>query len=262
VSTDPTRRAWVEQVMGLPVSVLARGADADAAWTDRVVALFLAELHEVDAAFSPYRPDSEVSRLARGELGLPDASVEVREVAARCERARQWTGGLFDATRPDRTWDPSGLVKGWAVERAARHLCGPDAQSAGLDWCVNAGGDVLVLAPSGKSFVIGIQDPVDPRAVAATVETTGAAVATSGTAARGAHLYDPRTQVAVATSLLSVTVTGPSLETADVLATAAYVAADAWAETVAGVDGYEGLAIAADRSMTRTRGWALPAQAG
>ena len=257
MSTNPPRRAWVEQVMGLPVSVLARGAAAGGAPADRAVASFLAELHHLDATFSPYRPDSEVSHLADGTLQPQDASAQVREVVARCERAREWTGGLFDATRPDGVWDPSGLVKGWAVERAARHLSGPARELSGIDWCVNAGGDVLVMAPSGRPFVIGIQDPVDRAAVAATVASTGAAVATSGTAARGAHLYDPRTKATVQTRLLSVTVTGPSLETADVLATAAFVAAERWAQTVARVEGYEGLAIAADRSMARTRGWPL-----
>jgi thiamine biosynthesis lipoprotein len=241
--------------MGLPVSVLARGAGADGPSARGAVDLVFAELRRVDETFSPYRPDSAVSRLARGELRLADCTDEVREVSARCERARLRTGGLFDATRPDGSWDPSGLVKGWAVERAAQHLSGPGGAPDGLDWCLNAGGDVIVLTPSGDPFVVGIQDPADPRAVAATVRCAGGAVATSGTAARGAHLYDPRTSAPVVTRWLSVTVTGPSLETADVLATAAFVAADAWAATVAGIDGYEALAIAADGSLARTAGW-------
>jgi FAD:protein FMN transferase len=257
VSKEQPLRSWVEQVMGLPVSVLARGAGADSAGAADAVDQVFAELHRVDETFSPYRLDSAVSRLARGELRLADCTEEVQEVAARCERARTWTGGLFDPMRPDGSWDPSGLVKGWAVERAARHLTGPGPAPDGLDWCVNAGGDVLVLAPSGEPFVIGIQDPADAQAVAAAVPRAGGAVATSGTAARGAHLYDPRTSEAVVTRWLSVTVIGGSLETADVLATAAFVAGDAWAATVATVEGFEALAIASDGSLARTRGWPL-----
>ena len=201
--------------MGLPVSLLARGSLGGA---EEAVARVFAELHQVDARFSTYQDSSEVSRINRGELALGDAHEDVREVARRCDDAREITGGLFDATTPSGSWDPSGLVKGWAAERAARHLTG-DA-----DWCLNAGGDVLVLTPSGEPFTVGIQDPRDDGKVVQALTTTTAAVATSGTSARGEHLYDPRTGAAPGGSWLSVTVVGPSLETADVLATASFVA--------------------------------------
>jgi FAD:protein FMN transferase len=208
------------------------------------------ELVAVDAVFSLYRSDSVVSRLQRGEIGWDDCPSDVRDVAARCDRARVMTGGLFDATRPDGTWDPSGLVKGWATERAARHLA-----EIAVDWCLNAGGDVLVLSPTGESFTVGVQDPRDDHRVAATVPCSAGAVATSGTAARGAHLYDPRNGSVAATGWLSITVLGPSLETADVLATAAFVAGDGWRETVDLVDGCAGLGIDADGALHRTPTW-------
>jgi thiamine biosynthesis lipoprotein len=236
--------------MGLPISVLARGSEAHSAAAERAVAAVFAELVEVDRVFSPYRPDSDVSRLAARALTLAGCAPVVGEVAARSEQARALTGGLFDATRPDGTWDPSGLVKGWATERAFAHLSGV----AGLDWCLNAGGDVVVDCPSARPFTVGIQDPRDAAGVAATVQCVSGGVATSGTAARGAHLYDPRTGTATRSAWLSVTVAGPSLETADVLATAAYVAGDAWRDVVALVPGYEGLGIDGD-GTTMTAGW-------
>jgi thiamine biosynthesis lipoprotein len=234
--------------MGLPVSVLARGAGATGQDADRAVGTVFAELVEVDRVFSPYRPDSDVSRIGRGEATVQACGAEVKEVAERCEQARALTGGLFDATRPDGTWDPSGLVKGWAAERAFGLLRGV----AGLDWCLNAGGDVVVDCPSGAAFHVGVQDPRDPAAVAAAVPCTAGAVATSGTAARGAHLYDPRTGAASASRWLSVTVIGPSLETADVLATAAFVAGDDWRRVVQLVPGYTGLGIDAGGALV---GW-------
>ena len=230
--------------MGLPISVLARGAAATEERADAAVRAVFAELVEVDRVFSPYRPDSDVSRLARGEVTADMCAPEVKDVVDRCERARALTGGLFDATRPDGTWDPSGLVKGWATERAFAHLRGVD----GLDWCLNAGGDVVVDCPSGEVFRVGIQDPRDPAAVVTAVPCRTGAVATSGTAARGAHLYDPRTGATAASPWLSVTVTGPSLETADVLATAGFVAGNEWPGVVQLVDGYAGLGI--DRTGT------------
>jgi thiamine biosynthesis lipoprotein len=244
-----TKRSWVEQVMGLPVSVLARGASARLEAADEAVRAVYAELREVDRIFSPYRDDSEISRLAGGALAWSDATPLVREVAGRCLRAAELTGGLFDATRPDGNWDPSGLVKGWATERAARLL----AAVGDLDWCLNAGGDVVVSCPSGEPFVVGIQDPADPAGISTSVRCRSGAVATSGTAARGAHLYDPRTGRPATSDWLSVTVIGPSLETADVLATAAFVAGSL--AIVDHVDQYDGLAVAADSTLLTTVGW-------
>ena len=246
-----SRRSWVEQIMGLPISVLARGDGADSDEAEAAVRAVFAELVEVDRVFSPYKADSAVSLLARGEVAWDRVDPVVREVAERCDTARELTGGLFDARVPGGTWDPSGLVKGWSVERAGARLWEVDD----VDWCLNAGGDVLVVCPSDEPFTVGIQDPRDPGQVLATVARTGGAVATSGTAARGAHLYDPRSGDPVETRWASVSVTGPSLEYADVLATAAFVAADDWPEVLAVLPGYEGLGILADGNVFATPGW-------
>ncbi|TCC21555.1 FAD:protein FMN transferase [Kribbella sindirgiensis] len=248
-----SRRTWVEQIMGLPVSVLARGEGAGSSGADTAVREVFAEMVEVDRAFSPFRDASAVSLLARGEVSWDRVDPVVREVADRCVAARELTGGLFDADVPRGRWDPSGLVKGWAVERAGERL----RKISDVDWCLNAGGDVLVVCPSGAPFMVGIQDPRDPSGVAAVLPRTGGSVATSGTAARGAHLYDPRTGRAVRTRWMSVSVSGPSLEYADVLATAAFVAADDWPRVVGSLPGYEGLGILADGNLFATSGWSV-----
>lgn len=242
VTAEPMRRSWVDQVMGLPVSVLARGAAAPGLLAAEAVARVIAELREVDGRFSLYQPGSELSRLNRGELDLPGCHRDVREVALLCAEATMLTGGWFDPVTPEGVWDPSGLVKGWAAERATRHL----AAVVGLDWCLNAGGDVVVLTPSGEPFGVGLQDPSDPQAVLTVLATTSGAVATSGTAARGAHLYDPHTGRPSSSPLLSMTVTGPSLRVADVLATAAFVAGTEWREVVGRAPAYRGYAVTDD----------------
>ncbi|TCC08458.1 FAD:protein FMN transferase [Kribbella soli] len=244
-----SRRSWVEQIMGLPISVLARGDGAESLRADAAVREVFAELTEVDRVFSPYKAGSAVSLLARGEMTWDRVDPVVREVAERCAVARQSTDGLFDADVPGGTWDPSGLVKGWAVERAGERL----REVVDVDWCLNAGGDVLVVCPSGEPFTVGVQDPRDPGRVVASVPRIGGAVATSGTAARGAHLYDPRTGQSVASRWLSVSVSGPSLEYADVLATAAFVAGDDWPKML--LAGYEGLGVLADGNLSATAGW-------
>lgn len=194
----------VEHVMGMPVAV-----DADVGPLDRVFEW----LRFVDATFSTYRPDSEVCRLDRGELALGDADPLVREVLARCERLRARTGGYFDAQAAGRL-DPSGLVKGWAVDRAATLL----TEAGARRFCVNAGGDVLVR---GGPWRVGVQHPRERDRVAAVLSLTDAAVATSGAYERGEHIVDPHRRRPPA-GTVAVTVLARDLATADAYATAAF----------------------------------------
>ncbi len=219
--TTPTWRA-VEQLMGLPVSVALRGRHAGdptarAAW-DAVVA----ELSEVDRLFSTYRPDSVVSRLDRGELTLAEAPAQVHEVLALGERARVESRGAFDVRRRDASGvlrlDPSGVVKGWAVQRATAHL----ARLPDTDYCLGAGGDLVARVRTGGSpWQVGIEDPRDPARLVGRVPLRDGAIATSSEARRGAHIVDARTGERPG-GLLSVTVLGPTLTEADIDATAAF----------------------------------------
>lgn len=245
------RRAWHETVMGMPVSVHVRGERVDGDVPAAVAALY-AELRAVDAVFSTYREDSEISRLARGELRRRDCSSDVREVLALCGLARRRTAGAFDAHRrlPDggTALDPSGLVKGWATERAARHL----ARLPGLDWYVCAGGDVVghVASDARPAWRVGVEDPADRDLLVAVLPLRDGGVATSGTAARGDHVWDPATGRPVRSQLASVTVAGPSLLWADVLATALFVRGGEAAPAVA-ADGYEVLLVERDGTVRR-----------
>jgi thiamine biosynthesis lipoprotein len=235
-----------EDVMGMPVEVELHDAAAAHAVDDA-----FAWLRRVDATFSTYRADSEVSRIARGELAQEHASADVRRVLARCARLRARTGGYFDA-RAGGVLDPSGLVKGWAVERAARLL-----EAAGArNFCLYAGGDVIVRGRPGPEarWRIGIQHPLLPDRVAAVLESEQLAVATSGTYARGAHILDPHTG-APPTGVLSVTIAGPDLGTADAYATAAFaMGADGpeWTRTIAP---YEAMTVLADERVLLTPGF-------
>ncbi len=79
--------------------------------------------------------------------------------------------------------------------------------------------------PTGEDAApwrIGIESPVDREKVAAVVPLTAGAVATSGTAARGAHLYDPASGSMIG-RVGSTTVVGPMLLWADIWATALFV---------------------------------------
>jgi thiamine biosynthesis lipoprotein len=224
--------------MGLPVSVALRGRHADDGEADDAWAAVLAELRESDRIFSTYRADSVISRMERGEVA--EVPPEVTEVLAIGERARVASGGVFDVVRSG-VLDPSGVVKGWAVERAAATLRDLDD----TDFCLSAGGDMVVYVadpgrPDRPDWRVGIEDATDPTRVRAVVPLRSGAVATSGLAHRGAHVVDARTGLAP-TRLASVTVIGPNLTRADVVATAALAMdADApgWLARRAGLTAY------------------------
>ena len=225
-TANPARR-YVEHVMGMPISLALRGCHADTEAARDAWAAVMAELAAIDRIFSTYRSDSVISRLDRGELDLEQCPAEVTEVLELGRRAAEASGGAFSTYLPTdpgvaagrRQLDPSGVVKGWAADRASQHLADLDD----TDFCLSAGGDVVCRAhPDREPWRIGIEDPHDPNRVIAVVPLHAGAVATSGTVHRGAHLVDARTGQPPE-GVASVTVIGPSLTWADIDATAAYV---------------------------------------
>ena len=227
--TRLARRAWVETIMGTAVSVHAHGSPTfvEAPQTAASVSRSFDELREADRIFSTYREDSEISRLRRGEITLDGAHPLVAEVAAACRDAEQRSGGRFSATW--RGWfDPTGYVKGWAVERAARiHLLPLLAANGATAIGINAGGDMQLGTAAGSDWVwrIGIADPHRAGEVLAIIDVVDGAVATSGTAERGVHILDPRSGEP-ATGVRSATVVADSLAEADLWATVAVVGGD------------------------------------
>src|SRR5580658_1854906 len=172
-------------------------------------------LHQADAIFSTWHHDSPVSRLRRGEITAAQAPAEVSEVLAECAVARETSGGWFDPWALPGGVDPTGLVKGWAAERALGDLRRAGVAAA----MVNAGGDVVVWGQPepGRPWRVGIRHPDDGSRCLCVVPTA-AAVATSGTYERGAHVFDPHTGRPSA-AVVSATVVGSDLALADALAT-------------------------------------------
>ena len=172
---------------------------------------------DFDSRYSLYRSDSEISRLARGELALPDTSAEFRATYAIALDWRARTNGDFTPHRPDGVIDLSGVVKALAMERA-----GLDLIEAGVDdWCLNVGGDVVVSGTQGADtgWTIGIVDPFDRSTLltSATFHDSRRACATSGSAERGDHIWTAQDGPA---RFVQATVLADGIVTADVLATA------------------------------------------
>jgi len=237
----------VEEIMGMPIVADVRDDVGDV--LDEVFAWF----REVDATFSTYKPDSEISRLNRDEIALRECSEDVRWIVARCRELRDETDGYFDAEAVvPGTIDPSGLVKGWSVDRAAAIL-----ERAGVvNFALNAGGDVRVRggALPDERWRIGIEHPRRRDRLAAVVEADDLAIATSGAYLRGEHVVDPHTG-RPPTGVLSVTITGPDLSTADAYATAAFAMGEDGPEWTRGREPYESFTILADGTSLTTAGF-------
>ena len=194
---------------------------------DEVIQTAVAELHKADEIFSLYKPDSPLSKLSRGECSVADCPKVVSDVWDECESWSEVTDGWFSPFTPQNTFDPAGLIKTWAADKGAAVL-----ENAGVtDFAMNAGGDIRLsrnITP-GFAMRIGISTPVtiaSPEAGVLTVvdlnNTEFRAVATSGTAERGEHIWNPKHGSAFANEVSQVTVVAKDIVTADVWATALF----------------------------------------
>jgi thiamine biosynthesis lipoprotein len=206
-------------------------------------------LEWVDDTFSTYKPSSEVCRWDRGELPTESCSDEFRQIVAMCHQLSQFTDGYFDAWASG-SFDPSGVVKGWSIDKASQLL-----SSEGLvDHLVDGGGDVRMSgAPGpGKQWRVAIRHPLHRDAFCAVLALPEGSVATSGTYERGLHVINPRTG-RPAQELVSVTVVGPELTLADAYATAALAMGDQAPTWLAALVGYEWMVV-----DVGGQGWSSP----
>ncbi|GAA2553927.1 FAD:protein FMN transferase [Pseudonocardia hydrocarbonoxydans] len=249
-------RLHVEHVMGTAVTVDLRVAGP----ADRAVAEVVALLHEVDRVFSTWRPDSDVSRLRAGTLALDACHPWVEQVLTLCARRRDLTAGWFDPWAIPGGVDPTGLVKGWAAQRASDVLVAHGFD----DHCVNAGGDVRVRGDANPGvdgrpgWQVGVVDPADRTRMLDVLVVRDGAVATSGAYERGTLAVDPHSGRRVE-PLRSATVTGPDLAVADALSTAASAAGLDALPWLASLDGFEALVVTRGEAVHTTPGWVGPA---
>jgi thiamine biosynthesis lipoprotein len=219
-------------------------------------------LHEADRTFSLYKPESPLSQLARGETRVADCPPVVGEIWDACDEWEKRTDGWFSAMTPQNTFDPSGVVKTWAAKRAAEYIL----QSGIEDFTMNAGGDVWLSdhLSVDQDWRIGISKPVSiaaPDAGVLTVidlkNTSFRAMATSGSAERGEHIWNPKAAGKEApTDLVQVSVVAEDLVTADVWATAAFAAGQRGVALLNAAPGIEALFILANGDLAATDNFA------
>lgn len=215
----------------------------------------------LDLTFSLYREGSEASRLARGDLTLAYASESMQDRYAEASEWRLATEGAFTAERPDGTLDLSGIVKAHAMRESALSLSALGLQ----DWCLNAGGDVLVsgspspeqtASEASEPWVAGIVDPFDRQELLGAYRLSGlhgmTALATSGSAERGEHIWAVG---AGRPEFLQVSVAAQDIVTADVLATAIVAGGTHTLDQAVARWGVEVLAVSRNGALLATPGF-------
>jgi thiamine biosynthesis lipoprotein len=257
---DPKPFEHIELAMGTGFSFHGRSQLSDSD-TSIILNQACAILHEADRIFSLYKPESPLSRLARGETSVADCPPVVSEIWDACEAWEKITDGWFSAFTAEHTFDPSGLVKTWAAQRAAEYVL----ERGIKDFTLNAGGDIMIAdgVTEAVDWRMGISKPVsiaaDDAGVLTVVDlhrTAFRAMATSGSAERGAHIWNPKVSGLEPTKdFVQVSVIARDLVTADVWATAAFAEGERAIEHLNHIDDVEALFVYRDGQLAATNGF-------
>lgn len=240
-----TRQATI---MGMPVDVHIVDTNA----IERDIDDIFLYLRHVDAIFSPYKKDSEISKINDGRLEKENASGEVQHIFALCEETKQETHGYFDMTRNGRI-DPSGIVKGYAIHEAANMLRDKRYKS----FSVTIAGDTEVVGSSKggrKGWRIGIQNPFNTKEIIKVIQVTDKGVATSGNYTQGQHIYNPHTGE-MADKIASMTVIAKNAYEADRFATAAFAMGENGIQFIEGLPRVEGYMVTKEKKAIMTSGF-------
>ena len=234
-------------LMGMPISIHV----PEPSVTPGVLEELFAYFGWVDATFSTYKETSEISRLNRGELSVDQCSDAVRTILALGEETKQETQGYFDIYR-NGLCDPSGIVKGWAIQQAALQLSDAGARNFYID----AGGDIQVAGTKQDAlWRVGIRNPFNRQQNVKVLALRDCGVATSGTAIRGQHIYDPHRPDTPLLEVVSMTIIGPNVYDADRFATAAFAMGTKGIQFIERLPGFEGYMIDAQARATYTSGF-------
>lgn len=234
-------------LMGMPITVAIDDPSALPDDLEGVYAAFAA----VDERFSTYKATSEISRINRGELSIDQASEEMQTILALCEATKYETHGYFDIQHGGQL-DPSGIVKGWAILRAAEILRARGRRHFYID----AGGDIQVAGlKAGRPWRVGIRNPFKRQEHVKVLALSDRGVATTGTAVRGQHIYDPFRPGQSIDDIVSLTIIGPNVYEADRFATAAFAMGRQGIWFVESLPGFEGYQIDAQARATSTSGF-------
>jgi thiamine biosynthesis lipoprotein len=222
--------------MGMPITIEIIDDFATAKDFDQVYDYF----EYIDNKFSVYKKESEISLINADKLNQNKFSKDMKEIFKLSEQTKKQTSGYFEIYHNSK-YDPSGLVKGWAILNATKLL-----KKLGFkNFYTEAGGDIQVVGKNkqGKNWVIGIRNPFNDQEIIKTLSIFDKGVATSGTYVRGQHIYNPKKKKSTITNIVALTVIGPNIYEADRFATAAFAMGKTGINFIENLGGFEGYSI-------------------
>ncbi|GER86103.1 FAD:protein FMN transferase [Dictyobacter vulcani] len=234
-------------IMGMPITLEILDPSASQGDLDHVFAYF----EYVDETFSTYKTSSEISQFNRGELTEEQYSPDLHTILVLSEQTKKDTNGYFDIEH-EGVCDPSGIVKGWAIHNAAHKL----RERGWQNFYIDAGGDVEVAGTKdGHPWKIGIRNPFNRNQNVKILTLSDQGIATSGTAIRGQHIYNPYQPASPLEDIVSLTVIGPNVYEADRFATAAFAMGKEGIVFIEKLAGFEGYMIDIHARATFTSGF-------
>jgi thiamine biosynthesis lipoprotein len=224
-------------LMGMTITVEI----ADDFSKESEINMVFAYFESVEKRFSVFKDDSEITLINKGKINQIQYSEDMKTVFALAEKTKKETNGYFDIVTPEGKYNPSGLVKGWAIYNASILLL----KKGFKNFYIEAGGDIQAYGINGQGtkWSVGIQNPFDPSQIVKVIFLKDIGIATSGSYRRGQHIYDPYNANEPLTEIVSITVIGPNVYEADRFATAAFAMGPQGINFIENLKGFEGYMI-------------------
>lgn len=235
-------------IMGMPITIEI----VDEEVTTKIFEEIFTYFRTIDEKFSPYRKTSEVSLINKNKLTNSEMSFEMRKILELAGQTKLATNGYFDVYHKG-IFDPSGIVKGWAIKKAAEIL----KEKGFRNFFIDAGGDIQVSGYNKQErlWKVGIRNPFNRFENVRVLALNGQGVATSGTAVRGNHIYNPHESDFLLKNIVSLTVIGPNVYEADRFATAAFAMDKKGIYFIESLPEFEGYMIDQNGSAIYTTGF-------
>lgn len=236
-------------IMGMPITIEIVDKNANV----NSLTLGFDYFKYVDDKFSTYKNNSEIMKINRGEIREENYSNDMKEVFKLSEKTKKETNNYFDIKKPDGSYDPSGLVKGWAIHNVVLLF----KKNGYKNFCIEAGGDIETNGVNdiGKLWTVGIRNPFKNEEIVKILESKDKGIATSGTYIRGAHIYNPnnkKNKNEKIEDIVSLTVIGDNIYEADRFATAAFAMGKDGIIFIENLPGFEGYMIDKNGIATMT----------
>lgn len=234
-------------VMGMPITIVILNSQ-----DKKVIKEVFDYFRSIDKKFSTYKKYSEVSLINRGLLKKSEYSSDMKLILKLAQQSKDETDGYFNISKAGKL-DPSGIVKGWAISQATKIL----RKKGVRNFYINAGGDIQV---SGKTqerrkWLVGIKNPFNQNQIVKVLSLSNKGIATSGSYIRGDHIYNPHNPTHPIKDIVSLTVIGQDIYSADRFATAAYAMGKKGIEFIEQQKGLEGYMIDSLGIATFTSGF-------